>query len=82
MITTHLLPSASKEKLQKVFVELDKNGNGTLSKEEVLEGCKLAFGSELTPEEIEKIFQAVDSNESGEIDFNGIQMTCLQFWLT
>ena len=65
------------DNLIKSFKAIDKNGDGQLSKKELLEGCYLiqAFinNSEIIdPEaEVERIFKECDKNESGFIDYTG-----------
>ena len=55
--------------LQKAFKALDKNSDGKLSREELIEGYKKIYG-ELAEEEVDKILQRVDANGSGEIDYS------------
>jgi len=69
-IASQLLTKAEKENLAKIFKAIDKNGDGKLSKEEILEGYDLFFGKNLDKVDIEKMFDAVDIDRSGYIDYS------------
>ena len=56
-------------RLQKVFVQLDKNKDGKLQYEEVLEGYEEFYG-DFAKAEVDRIFELVDVDKSGEIDFS------------
>lgn len=56
--------------LQKAFKALDKNSDGKLSRDELIDGYRKIYG-ELAEEEVDKILAKVDSNGSGEIDYSG-----------
>ncbi len=55
--------------LQKAFKALDKNSDGKLSRDELIEGYRKIYG-ELAESEVDKILARVDSNHSGEIDYS------------
>ena len=69
-IASQLLTKAEKENLAKIFKAIDKNGDGKLSKEEILEGYDVFFGKNLDKVDIEKMFDAVDIDRSGYIDYS------------
>ena len=56
--------------LQKAFKALDKNSDGKLSRDELVEGYRQIYG-EMAEEEVDKILARVDANGSGEIDYSG-----------
>jgi calcium-dependent protein kinase len=56
--------------LAKVFKAFDKGGDGQLSMEEVKTGYKEHYGKLVADEEVEKMFKAVDCDNSGFIDYN------------
>lgn len=69
-IASQLLTKAEKENLAKVFKSIDKNGDGRLSKEEMYDGYDQFFGKNMDKEDIEKMFDAVDTDKSGFIDYS------------
>jgi len=69
-IASQLLSKSEKENLARIFKAIDKNGDGKLSKEEIFEGYDLFFGKHLDKEEIEKMFDSVDIDKSGFIDYS------------
>lgn len=69
-IASQLLTKTEKENLAKIFKALDKNGDGKLSKEEIVEGYDLFFGKNADIQDIEKMFDSVDLDGSGYIDYS------------
>eukprot|EP00826_Nyctotherus_ovalis_P038896 TRINITY_DN3685_c0_g1_i3.p1 TRINITY_DN3685_c0_g1~~TRINITY_DN3685_c0_g1_i3.p1 ORF type:complete len:163 (-),score=45.61 TRINITY_DN3685_c0_g1_i3:262-750(-) len=68
-VLTYLATQLSEKEiasLRTCFVKLDKNGDGVLSMEEIIEGLKKAALSENFLE----IAQSLDTNDSGYIDYN------------
>lgn len=61
------LPDDEIEELQSTFRSLDRNGDGTLSLEEIREGM-VKQGLKV-PKALEDILQAVDCNGSGSLDY-------------
>ena len=58
--------------LMKVFKNLDSDNNGTLSRDELIQGFKLQSVNKDTREiedEVDKIIMQIDSNQSGQVDF-------------
>lgn len=55
--------------MEKVFKSLDENGDGMLSKDEVLKGYEAHFGVPINEQEVDKLFEAVDADGSGTIDY-------------
>lgn len=56
--------------LQRAFKALDKNSDGKLSRDELIDGYRTIYG-DLAEEEVDKILARVDANGSGEIDYSG-----------
>lgn len=73
-IATQITTQQEREELQKLFTLLDRDGNGTLTKDELIEGYLRVFPlREQAEAEAKKIIEEVDSNNSGKIDFTGSQ---------
>lgn len=56
--------------LQKAFKILDKNNDGMLSKEELTVGFIQLVGEERAEVEVEKVFDKIDLDRSGLIDYS------------
>lgn len=69
-IGSQLISKSEKEKLGSVFKKLDKNGDGKLSREEILEGYETHFGRLLNEDELDQLFNDVDTDKSGFIDYS------------
>jgi calcium-dependent protein kinase len=57
--------------LQKAFKALDKNSDGKLSRDELVEGYRSIYG-DMAEVEVDRILARVDANGSGEIDYSGM----------
>ena len=58
--------------LENAFRTMDTDGNGILSKDELLVGYTQLMGDKKIAEiEVEKILEKVDTNKNGEIDYSG-----------
>jgi len=68
-IGSQLISKKEREELAKVFKMLDKNSDGKLSKKEVKEGYHTHYGKLINDEDIERMFNAVDTDKSGFIDY-------------
>lgn len=55
-------------------MKIDSNGNGLISKDEMLAGMnefKKSMNLKLSTEQIIKMFDAMDIDKSGQIDYSG-----------
>ncbi|KAL4429783.1 hypothetical protein ABPG74_004420 [Tetrahymena malaccensis] len=68
-IVSHLISEKEKEEFSQTFKLLDENGDGQLSKAEIMNGYKKVFGRNISEEEVNKIFDQIDVNQSGFIDY-------------
>lgn len=71
----HLLNQKDLEELESVFNQLDKNGNGSLSKEELIDGYRKIYGEKFNEKEVEALIDMADSDGSGEINYSEWLMT-------
>merc|ERR1711881_485464 len=69
-IASQLLSKTERDGLAKVFKAFDKNGDGKLSMQEVKDGYLDHYGKIMSDEEVEQMFNAVDTDKSGFIDYS------------
>uniref|UniRef100_A0A7S3N892 Calcium-dependent protein kinase 1 n=1 Tax=Euplotes harpa TaxID=151035 RepID=A0A7S3N892_9SPIT len=69
-IGSQLISKSEKERLGKIFKQLDANGDGKLSKEEIHDGYEEHFGKLLNEDELDRLFDEVDTDKSGFIDYS------------
>lgn len=68
------------EELYKTFKALDKNGDGKITKEELISGYKTIYGlmdEDQIQEEVDKIFRAADIDGNGELDYSEWQVATI-----
>ena len=70
-IVSQLAQKDELAELHRAFKGLDKNSDGKLSRDELIEGYRRIYG-EMADEEVDKILARVDADGSGEIDYSGI----------
>lgn len=71
-IVSQLMSEKEKDEMKKIFLTLDKDANGTLSKEELLEGYTQIYGcKERAKLEVKELLSKADSDMSGSIDYSG-----------
>jgi len=68
-ITTQLLSKDETQHWRDVFNSIDANGDGHLSREEMVAGLAKNMSQEDAETEVEKIMQQVDTDQSGHIDY-------------
>jgi len=69
-IASQLLNKQEKEQIDKVFRAMDINGDGKLSKDEIQLGFAQYFGRSLDDKEVDEMFDKVDADGSGAIDYS------------
>ena len=69
MMVQNMITKEEINRLQQVFIKLDKNKDGKLQYAELLEGYEEFYGA-FAKAEVDRIFKMVDADNSGEIDFS------------
>ena len=71
-IVTQLLSKKEKDELQQTFAALDKNADGKLSRDELIEGYTTIYGDkEQATREVEAIMEKADVDHNGYIEYTG-----------
>ena len=70
-LVNYLASKEEKAQLLKTFQNLDLNGDGQLSREELIIGYTKIMNALDATEIVDKIMQAVDKNNNGAIDYTG-----------
>lgn len=71
-IANYLASNEEKQELTDIFKQFDTNGDGQLSKEELIHGySKLYKSKERALIEVDQILANVDLNKNGIIDYSG-----------
>jgi calcium-dependent protein kinase len=63
--------------LKEEFINLDKNGDGKISKSELIEQYRKTMDKDEANEIVTKIMKEVDSNHSGDIDYTEFLAACM-----
>jgi len=61
--------------LERVFAELNKKGDGVLTKQDLLEGYRKYYGSDFNEAEVEALINMADQNSDGGISYSEFIMT-------
>lgn len=75
------IPEDQIENLRKAFIKIDKNGDGVLSKEELVEGVSAVPKWNIDPEDWDLVIQLMDTNNSGSIDYTEFIAGCMQSYV-
>ena len=73
-IINQLIKKDERHELEKQFKDWDTNGDGVLSKEEIINGYKKTYGK-VDENEIENMIKSIDLDGNGVIDYNEF-LTC------
>ena len=60
--------------LQQVFSELDTTGDGTLNREELINGYRKHFGADFNEQRVDQLISMADSSGDGLISLNEFMM--------
>eukprot|EP01017_Pseudomicrothorax_dubius_P024218 TRINITY_DN2577_c0_g1_i2.p2 TRINITY_DN2577_c0_g1~~TRINITY_DN2577_c0_g1_i2.p2 ORF type:complete len:342 (+),score=75.02 TRINITY_DN2577_c0_g1_i2:576-1601(+) len=69
-LVSYFATREEKDELLKAFRALDLNGDGLLSREELIEGYKKIMNAAQAEEEVTRVLSTVDTNNSGHIDYS------------
>ena len=74
-IATHLQGEDKQEKLRAAFREFDKNGDGVLSRTELIESYKqIGYQSQDAVAAVDAIMDKIDINKNGNIEYDEFLM--------
>jgi len=77
-IASQLTTTHEKDKLQNTFINLDINGDGKLSTEELISAFKELFGADFPAEqEVESVMARLDVDHNGYIDYTEFVMATI-----
>ena len=77
-ISSNLLSKEAMNKMNAEFRVLDTNGDGKISKDELLSAYKKTMTADKARLEVDKIMSNIDSNESGFIDYSEFISACMK----
>ena len=77
-IATHLAKDDERRDLDKIFKAIDIDGDGSLSKEEILHGYEEHFGVPITEEQVDEMFEKIDLDGNGTIDYTEFVMATIE----
>ena len=70
-IASQLMTRKEKEDLSSIFLSMDKNGDGSLTKEELLDGYTKLYGNrERARNEVESLMAIADVDNNGLVDYS------------
>ncbi|KAL4492576.1 hypothetical protein ABPG72_007689 [Tetrahymena utriculariae] len=79
LMANQVLNTQDKNEMVKHFESLDTNGDGMLSKEELIEGYTKLLGDSLKAKQtVENVFNDLDLDGSGKVEFSEFLVACLQ----
>lgn len=70
MMVQTMISKEEEQRLRKVFVSLDTDGDGFLEYDELLKGLTAVYGESYAKSETDRVFALVDVDHSGQIDFS------------
>jgi calcium-dependent protein kinase len=76
-IVTHCLTTNDVKEIRDSFRKFDTNNDGKLSRQELLVQYKIVVGETQAEEEVGRIFAAVDTDNSGFIDYTEFLKACI-----
>ena len=77
-IASHLTKDEEKKDLDKIFKDIDVDGDGNLTKEEILQGYEKHFGIPISEEQVDEMFAKIDLDGNGTIDYTEFVMATIE----
>ena len=65
----HFMTQKEAQELSEAFKQLDTDGSGALSKEELIEGYRAIHGDAFDKNEIDELLNMADANDDGVLDY-------------
>jgi calcium-dependent protein kinase len=78
-LATQAISHEETKTLKADFVQLDKNGDGKISRSELMEQYVKTMDEEEAKETVEKVMREVDTNYSGDIDYTEFLAACMNY---
>jgi len=69
-VNNYLSSEDEKEKLSEIFKFLDKNGDGVLSMQELIDGYSEIYGKAMAQQIATDTFEKLDINQNGSLEFS------------
>ena len=69
-VTQNLLSQDELNNVSQIFAQFDKNGNGVLSRDELIDGYRTIKGVNFSEKEIDDLIKRVDADGSGDINYS------------
>lgn len=76
-LASHAISHEELKVLKQEFINIDKNGDGKISKSELIEQYRKTMDKDEANETVEKILKEVDTNHSGDIDYTEFLAACM-----
>ena len=77
-ITSQLVKEDEMQRLRAMFSELDVNSDGSLTREELMEGYNRAMGLSLSERELQSLMKVIDVDNSGTISYDEFVTSAVQ----
>lgn len=78
-LATHVLSSKDLKELKESFHAMDVNGDGILSKQELVKAYKEIMGEKKALETVNEIMNKVDDDHNGYIDYSEFLKSCVDY---
>ena len=73
----HFMSQKEAQELEDAFNQLDRDGSGALSKEELIEGYRMIYGDNFNESEVDALLNMADENDDGVISYSEWLMTAM-----